>query len=95
MKTDRKTGHFFAFFRRLLQKLSERDQVLLLSLFVGISCGLASVLLKKAIEFIHFLLTSWFDGEGYNILYLIYPGIGMLIAMLSSAMSSGTTSATE
>ena len=82
MKTDRKTGHFFAFFRRLLQKLSERDQVLLLSLFVGISCGLASVLLKKAIEFIHFLLTSWFDGEGYNILYLIYPGIGMLLAML-------------
>ena len=82
MKTDRKTGHFFAFCRRLLQRLTERDQVLLLSLLVGISCGLASVLLKTAIELIHTSLTSWFDGEGYNVLYLIYPGIGMLLAML-------------
>ncbi len=68
--------------RRLLKKLSERDVMIVLSLFVGICCGLAAVLLKSAIEFIHHGLTSWFDNQAYTFLYLIYPGIGMLIAML-------------
>ena len=68
--------------RHLLKKLSERDVMIILSLFVGICCGLAAVLLKLSIEFIHHSLTSWFDNEAYNFLFLIYPGIGMLIAML-------------
>ena len=68
--------------RRLVQKMSERDVMIVLSLFVGIACGLAAVILKLAIEFIHHSLTSWFDGEAYNFLYLIYPGVGMLLAML-------------
>ncbi len=68
--------------RRLLKKMSERDVMILLSLFVGICCGLAAVLLKVSIEFIHHGLTSWFDNEANNLLFLIYPGIGMLIAML-------------
>ena len=56
--------------------------MIILALFVGVSCGLAAVTLKLAILYIHHGLTSWFDGELYNFLYLIYPGIGMLIAML-------------
>ena len=68
--------------RRLLQKMSERDVMMVLSLVVGIACGFAAVILKLAIESIHHGLTSWFDGEAYNFLYLIYPGIGMLLAML-------------
>ena len=55
---------------------------MVLALFVGVCCGFAAVLLKTAIEFISHGLTSWFDGEAYNFLYLIYPGIGMLLAML-------------
>ena len=55
---------------------------MILSLFVGVACGLASVLLKVLIELIHHNLTSWFANQSYNYLYLIYPGIGMLIAML-------------
>ena len=63
--------------------MSEKDQVLVLSLVVGISCGLASVFLKVAIESIHHALVSWFGGGfDYNFLYLIYPGIGMLLSML-------------
>ncbi len=69
--------------RRLLKRLSEHDMLLVLSLFVGIACGLASVLLKITIEWIHSSLISWFDGSvAYNFLYLVYPGLGMLIAML-------------
>ena len=69
-------------FRGLLKGMPERDVMIILSLVVGIACGLASVLLKSAIEFIHHSITSWFDGVEYSALYLIYPGIGMLLAML-------------
>ncbi|MGN1210872.1 MAG: chloride channel protein, partial [Candidatus Cryptobacteroides sp.] len=68
--------------RALLRKLSEHDMLLVLSLFVGVACGLSAVVLKTVIEFIHSSITSWFDSEAYNALYLIYPGIGMLLAML-------------
>lgn len=68
--------------RHLLKKLPEKNVVLILSLFVGVACGFAAVILKSAVEFIHHGLISWFDSEAYNYLYLIYPGIGMLIAML-------------
>ena len=68
--------------RQFLHRIPERNAMMILALVVGIACGLATVTLKLAIEFIHHGLTSWFDGEVYNFLYLIYPGIGMLIAML-------------
>ncbi len=68
--------------RRFAGRISERDLVLLLSLFVGVSCGLAAALLKSAVEFIHHSLTSWFEGEAYNFLYIVYPGIGMLLSLL-------------
>ena len=68
--------------RKLLNKLSERDVMMVLALLVGVCCGFAAVILKTAIEFISHGLTSWFDGEAHNFLYLVYPGIGMLLAML-------------
>ncbi len=68
--------------RRFIKGMSERDGMMILSVFVGLACGLASVILKTAIEFIHHSITSWFDGVAYSALYLIYPGIGMLLSML-------------
>lgn len=69
--------------RFLKKKLSEHDLMLVLSLVVGIACGFAAVILKTLIEWIHEGITSWFGGNfDYNFLYLIYPGIGMLLAML-------------
>ena len=68
--------------RRALGKLPEKNVVMILSLVVGIACGLAAVLLKLSIEFIHHNLIALSDKGSYNILTLVYPGIGMLIAML-------------
>ena len=68
--------------RSAIKRLPERDAMIVLSLLVGVSCGFAAVLLKSAIELIHHSITSWFDGVAYSALYLIYPGIGMLLAML-------------
>ena len=82
MKTRFVAHNLLAPLRRFLQKLSEKDVLMILSLVVGVACGLASVLLKVSIEFIHHHLTSWFDGTAYTAMYLIYPGIDMLLAML-------------
>ncbi len=76
------TARFTESVRRLAKGLPERDVMIVLSLVVGIACGLCAVLLKSAIEFIHHSITSWFDGVAYSTFYLIYPGIGMLLAML-------------
>jgi len=79
------TGFFhnlFAPLKSISKKLNERDIMIVLSLFVGTACGLAAVLLKSVIDFLHHSLTSWFDGSAFNLLYLLYPGIGMLLAML-------------
>ena len=82
MKTRFIVKDILAPLRHLLKKMPEKNVVLILSLVVGIACGCAAVLLKSAVEFIHHGLISWFDSQAYNFLYLIYPGIGMLIAML-------------
>lgn len=68
--------------RRLIKGMSERDGMMILAVFVGLACGLAAVVLKLTIEFIHHSITSWFDGVAYSALYLIYPGLGMLLSML-------------
>ena len=62
--------------------MPEKNVMMILSLVVGIFCGLAAVVLKLAIEFIHHNLIALSDKGAYNLLNLIYPGIGMLLAML-------------
>lgn len=65
-----------------LRSLPDKNKLLILSLVVGISSGLAAVVLKKLIDLIHHGLTFWFKGGEANYLYLIYPGVGMLLSLL-------------
>ena len=67
--------------RRILGRMPEKNVVMILSLVVGIACGLAAVALKLSIDFIHHHLIALSDRGAYNILYLIYPGVGMLLSM--------------
>lgn len=53
--------------------------MIVLALVVGISCGLAAVLLSSAIHLVQHGISSWYSG---NYLYILYPGVGMLLAML-------------
>ena len=66
----------------LTPKISERNKLLLLSLVTGICAGLAAVLLTWSIAFISSHLGRLSAGHPYNWLYLILPGVGMLIAYL-------------
>ena len=56
--------------------------MIILALVVGISCGLAATLLSTTIHFLQHTISSWFSGEMHKYLYILYPGVGMLIAML-------------
>ena len=61
--------------------LSERGLLLLLSLLTGLCSGLAAVLLTFCIDGIKHLLDNTLSF-GYNIQYLLLPGVGMLISLL-------------
>lgn len=67
---------------RWLKSLPEDRMLIILALVVGLGSGLAAVVLKKLIELIGHLLTGWFDSSVDNLLLLLFPGVGMLLAML-------------
>ncbi len=62
--------------------IPDKTFVALLSLVVGIAAGLAAVLLKTLIALIANFLTSRFITEQGNLLYLVFPAIGILLASL-------------
>ncbi len=68
--------------RALLRKMPEQNLLLLLSIFVGISCGLAAVLLKLSIHAIQHSVVSLFRLMGSNYLVFLLPGVGMLLSLL-------------
>lgn len=63
-------------------KLSESKMLVLLAFITGLLSGFAAVLLKNLIHFFAWLLKGWFNTTAESSLYIIYPGVGMLIAYL-------------
>jgi len=74
------------FVRKLLiwriKHINQRQFILILSLIVGILSGLAAVILKNTIHFVHRLLTEGFSVDSKNLLYLVYPMVGIFITIL-------------
>ena len=62
--------------------LPDKTFVVLLALIVGTASGLAAVLLKTLIGLIAGFLTSRFNTEQGNLLYLVFPAIGILLASM-------------
>lgn len=77
----RKTHRIRSRLRHLTSKFAQRDLLLVLSLFVGAACGLASVLLHFSIHHIRALATGWID-ERFSFMYAVLPGLGMLLSLL-------------
>lgn len=65
-----------------LRRMPENREVLLLAFIVGLGCGLAATLLLEAIHLVQWVLVGWFRTPSSSWLYLVYPGVGMLIAYL-------------
>ena len=62
--------------------IPDKTFVVILALVVGIASGLAAVLLKTLIALIAGFLTSRFNIEQGNLLYLVFPAIGILLASM-------------
>lgn len=66
-----------------LKNYLTRPQFLLLSgILVGISSGLAGVVLKMLVHYIHYLITSRFQFEQQIVFYLIFPLLGITLTSL-------------
>ena len=62
--------------------VSERMFVLMLAFFVGLLSAVAAYVLHWLINQIVVLLTGSFDATSFNLLYLVYPVVGIFITML-------------
>ncbi len=69
-------------FASLLIKLPESRMLLVLAFITGLLSGLAAITLKHLVHLFSWFLRGWFDTTAESSLYLIYPGVGMLIAFL-------------
>lgn len=65
-----------------IRQTLEKNKLLMLSLVVGVTSGLASVLLTFLINGIKRLVDSRFNLAENSLPYLVLPGMGMLIALL-------------
>ena len=64
-----------------LRSLPEKNRLLILSLVVGLLSGGAAVLLHSLINLIRGGLHSAFEGKADILLYLVLPGVGMLVSL--------------
>lgn len=73
---------FSTFLKWRESHVSERMFVLILAFFVGLFCALAAFFLHWLIAQIVNLLTSSFDATTSNLLYLVYPVVGIYLTSL-------------
>lgn len=62
--------------------VKERTFVVILALIVGLFGGFAALILKGLIHLISSTLTSYLTVDSGNILFLIYPALGILVTVL-------------
>lgn len=66
----------------ITKQLGPKRLIIALSLLVGILSGLAAVVLKNTVHFTHAHLQRALERESESYLFLVLPGIGILITML-------------
>jgi len=62
--------------------MNESRMLLILALITGLLSGLSAVILKHLIRLIAWMLKGWFNTTAESILYIVYPGVGMLLSFL-------------
>lgn len=76
------TGIFIRIHKWRVRNIGHRNFVLILALIIGLTSGLAAVLLKNTVHYTHYFLTRGFDAKDGNLLYLAYPLFGMALTVL-------------
>lgn len=65
-----------------VKHIQHKHFVLFLSLIVGLLSGLAAVIIKNSVHFIHELVSTGFTESLHNYLYFIFPMVGLFISMV-------------
>jgi chloride channel protein, CIC family len=65
-----------------IKRIHERHFLYILSCFIGLLSGFAALLLKNLIHVVESELTHWLPEETGNLLFLIYPFLGILLTVL-------------
>ncbi len=81
-KQTHKYSLFLRFHRWRIHHISDKVFMIMLSVVVGFSAGIAAVIIKNSVHFIQSLLHLKFTGEYHNYLYFIFPAIGITIVVL-------------
>ena len=68
--------------RRLGARLSERQMLALLAVLVGLLAGLGTCFFEMLLHGVRAALVTWFPVDQAQVLYLIYPAIGIVLATL-------------
>lgn len=64
------------------ERLQEKQLMIMLGLIVGLFASVAAYVLHRLISLIQHLLTSRFDATSHNLLYLVFPVVGIWLTML-------------
>lgn len=75
-------GWFARFLTWRERHIKERSFVIILSLIVGLACGVAALMLKGAILLIHRLATAEMSITSGNWMYIVLPVVGIIITSL-------------
>lgn len=67
---------------RLTIRLSERQMMTVLAVVVGLLAGLGTCLFEMLLHGVRSALVTWFPSDQAQVLYLIYPAIGIVLATL-------------
>lgn len=65
-----------------LKHINNRQFISMLAILIGVTSGIAAVIIKHSVHFISSLLQNNSSVEYQNILYVVYPTIGILVAIL-------------
>ena len=65
-----------------LRHVSNRQFLIILSIIIGVAAGLAAVIIKQSVGYIHHFVHDTISLSGFEWLFLIAPGIGVLLTVL-------------
>ena len=72
----------FEVFQSLTSRLTNSQVMAILAILVGLCAGLGAFIFNTLLHTITELLTSWTPDDQAQWLYLVYPGIGIILATL-------------
>lgn len=82
MPTVKRKRKFFDTLLILSRKIAPTQLMILLSIIIGFLGGMVAVIMKNVVYYLRQLLTGGFSAEYFNIQYVIYPTIGILLTII-------------